>query len=34
MKPITYTFDMSNVNWQELVNALIADDFHNGRTVE
>ena len=34
MEPITYSFELSNVNWQELVDTLIADDFHNGRTVE
>lgn len=34
MGPISYTFDMDEVDWEEMRAALIADDFHNGRTVE
>lgn len=34
MGPISYTFDMDEVDWAELRETLIADDFHNGRTVE
>lgn len=34
MGTISYTFDMDEVNWQEMRETLIADDFHNGRTVE
>ena len=31
---ITYTFDLSNVNWDELKSTLKADHFDNGRSVE
>lgn len=34
MEPISYTFDMDEVDWEEMRETLIADDFHNGRTVE
>ena len=33
MADIRYSFDLAEVNWQALVDDLIADDFHNGRTV-
>jgi ribosomal protein S18 acetylase RimI-like enzyme len=31
---ITYTFDLSNVNWEEMKSTLKTDHFDNGRTVE
>ena len=31
---ITYTFDLSNVNWAELKSTLKEDNFDNGRSVE
>lgn len=31
---ITYDTDLSRVDWQAMIDALVADDFHNGRTVE
>jgi ribosomal protein S18 acetylase RimI-like enzyme len=34
MESIRYSFDLVDVDWQALVDDLIADDFHNGRTVE
>jgi ribosomal protein S18 acetylase RimI-like enzyme len=34
MEPIRYSFDLDGIDWQALVDDLIADDFHNGRTVE
>jgi len=31
---ITYTTDLTNVDWQEMKSTLVADDFDNGRTPE
>ena len=33
MADIRYSFDLADVDWQALVDDLIADDFHNGRMV-
>ena len=33
MTEIRYSFELDDVNWQALVDDLIADDFHNGRTL-
>ena len=34
MAEITYSFDISGVDWMALKETLVADDFDNGRTVE
>lgn len=34
MTAITYKTDPDGVNWQEMFDLLIEDDFHNGRTLE
>src|SRR5690606_25189493 len=34
MSNIHYKMDCDGVNWQEMHDTLIADDFHNGRSVE
>lgn len=31
---VTYTFDLSRVDWEELTHTLREDDFDNGRTPE
>ena len=31
---LIYTFDLSNVNWDDMKSTLKADDFDNGRTPE
>ena len=32
--PITYRMDLKNVDWQEMKDTLVADDFDNGRSPE
>lgn len=34
MPTVTYTKSLTQVDWAELVDDLIADNFHNGRTVD
>ncbi len=34
MTEITYRMDVTGVDWEEMRNILIADDFDNGRSVE
>lgn len=34
MDTITYTMDVTGVDWDEMRNTLIEDDFDNGRSVE
>ncbi len=34
MPDITYTLDLTQVNWEEMKAAVQADDFDNGRTPE
>ena len=34
MTNIHYKMDCEGINWQEMMDTLIEDDFHNGRSVE